>query len=351
MTAALLAGDLGTAMEILDQVCAAGADLKRFVADLLYYVRGLIVSRVVKNPEQLLDGSDREVAELAELAGKYSPETLYRLLDRLMRGAGELQHAVQPRLVLEMLLARSVQSVQVVPVAELIGRVDRLLASSGGRVEVGAAVCAPAGEPGPVEPSVAAAQEEKKTGPARVAPEVSVPPAPPEPPPAASAGESGEVAVPVAEPRAAYLPQGPVAAQACRKDPQRDWDEFVDYVKARKSWMAPILRMCGRVRLQDGELFLKYENLSDGMILQEPEHNRLLTELAQDFFQCTLVVRIKKRGGGEVDPAEAAGPQEERRLLGQDPLVQLATEVFGGQVVGVRTGPLSRVEKGGAGEL
>ncbi|HSH12150.1 MAG TPA: DNA polymerase III subunit gamma/tau, partial [Desulfurivibrionaceae bacterium] len=135
LSGALLAGDLGGALEILDQVCAAGADLKRFLADLLFHVRGLVVSRVVTAPEPLLDGSDREILALAELAGKFTPETLYRLLEQLMRGAGELQYAPHPRLALEMLLARAVQSRQVAPVAELIARVDRLLAEGGGRLE------------------------------------------------------------------------------------------------------------------------------------------------------------------------------------------------------------------------
>jgi DNA polymerase-3 subunit gamma/tau len=343
LTAALLAGDLGGALEILDQVCAAGADLKRFLTDLLLQVRGLVISKVVKTPDALLDGSDRELAALAELAGQHSPETLYRLLEQLMRGAVELQYAPQPRLALEMLLARAVQSGQVVPVTDLIARVDRLLADGGVRLE-------PLGAGSTMAPAVG---EEKKT----VAPES--PPEPgsqltpqPESLPVEPSPVVRVAAVPVGEPPAAYEPHKSFAPEACQKDVQRDWDEFIDYVKARQFWLAPILRMCARVRRQDNELFLKYENISDGMILQDPAHNKLLTELAQDFFQCNLVVRIKKRsGGGESDGGEGAGPQEERRLLGNDPLVQMATDVFGGQVVGVRTGPGSRVEKGGAGEL
>ncbi len=347
LTGALLDGDLGAALEILDQVCAAGSDLKRFMADLLFHVRGLVVTRVVKVPAPLLEGSDREIAGLAEMAGRYSAETLYRLLDQLMRGAGELQYAVQPRLALEMVLARAVQSGQVTPVAELIARVDQLLAAGGGCLGATEVVVAPVNHP---EVSVAqemSRTEEKKTTPPLPRPEstpqVILPPEPPrrEPPKVAR-----EAAVPVAEPPAVYAPQEPIASTACQKDVQLDWDEFIGYVKGREPWMAPILKMCARVRRQDNELFLKYENISDGMILQEPEHKKLLTELAQDFFQCNLMISVKKRptAAGEGGTAEAAGIQEERRSLGGDPLVQMAAEVFGGQVVSVRTGPGSRVE-------
>jgi DNA polymerase-3 subunit gamma/tau len=353
LTTALLAGDLGGALAILDRVCAAGADLKRFLADFLLHVRGLVVSKVVKAPAALLDGSDREIAALAELAGQHSSETLYRLLEQLMRGAGELQYAPQPRLALEMLLARAVQSGQVLPVTELIARVDRLLADGGGRLAPPEVVPVQLPNSAPAAAPVAVMAEEKKTVPPEPPPEPAAPINLPTEPLRVEATpvDLAAAAVPLSESPATYAPPKMVDIPAGQRDVQRDWDEFVGYVKERQVWLAPILRMCARVRRQDNELWLKYENLSDGLVLQEAVNNKLLTELAQDFFQCNLVVKIKKRSGGESDTAETAGPQEERRLLGNDPLVQMATDVFGGQVVGVRTGPGSRVEKGGGVEL
>lgn len=340
---ALLAGDLGGALEILDQVCAAGADLKRFLADLLFHVRGLVISKVVKAPAPLLEGSDREIMALAETAGKHSVETLYRLLEQLMRGAGELQYAPHPRLALEMLLARAVQAGQVAPVADLLARVDRLLAEKGNRLEPPAEVVVVK----PAVPVQVAGPEEKKTAPpgpvtAPVPPTAPVVRSEPAPPPGGGAVHGGE-------PPADYVSREVGEIAPAGKDVRRDWEEFVEYVKERKRWMAPVLKMCTGVQRQDHELLLKYENVSDGMVLQEAEHNKLLTEFAQDFFQCALVVKVKGRGGAvESDEPEAAGPQEERRILGNDPLVQMTTDVFGGQVLNVRTGPRSRVEKSGA---
>jgi len=352
LTGALLDGDLGVALEILDQVCATGADLKRFLTDLLLQVRGLVISRVVKAPAALLDGSDREIAGLAEMSGRYSAETLYRLLEQLMRGAGELQYAAQPRLVLEMVLARAVHSGQVAPVAELIARVDRLLAAGGGCLEPAEVVGAPVRNPEPmVAPSLIKVEASPPPLPGPRSETVSPITLTSDQALVEATAPRREAAVPVAEPAAAYTRQEPAVSAVCQKDVQRDWDEFIGYVKEREPWMAPILKMCARVRRQDNELFLKYEHISDGMILQEPEHKKVLTELAQDFFQCNLLISVKKRpaSAGDSDTVEAAGIQEERRVLGGDPLVQMATEIFGGQVVSVRTGPGSRVEKSGSG--
>ncbi|MFO7607111.1 MAG: DNA polymerase III subunit gamma/tau, partial [Desulfurivibrionaceae bacterium] len=155
LTAALLAEDLGAALKILDQICTAGADLKRFTADILHFVRGLIICRVSKAPAELLDGSDREIAEMTELAARQSAETLYQLFDLLLKGAAEMQYAPYPRLVLEMTFAKVVQSGQAAPIASLIARLDELLAAAGGDEH----------SPAPPRPSASFLPEKKNSEP------------------------------------------------------------------------------------------------------------------------------------------------------------------------------------------
>ncbi|MBW2484960.1 MAG: hypothetical protein JRF05_06340 [Deltaproteobacteria bacterium] len=112
----------------------------------------------------------------------------------------------------------------------------------------------------------------------------------------------------------------------------------------RKKWMAHTLRLCSNVREEDSELILKFDDPSDCKMLQSKENIKFLTEFSQDFFQKELKIIIKIRGAdsqGIIDQ-ESNGPQEERRALANDPLVQMATEVLGGRVVNIRTGPRSR---------
>jgi DNA polymerase-3 subunit gamma/tau len=79
-------------------------------------------------------------------------------------------------------------------------------------------------------------------------------------------------------------------------------------------------------------------------MLQSKENMKFLTEFSQDFFQKEFKIGIKIRGAdsqGIIDQ-DGMGPQEERRALANDPLVQMASEVLGGRVVNIRTGPRSR---------
>ncbi|MBU0480280.1 MAG: DNA polymerase III subunit gamma/tau [Proteobacteria bacterium] len=327
----LLAGELSPGLEILDQVSAAGADLKRFTSDLLNFSRSLIICRVVDNPGQLLDGSDHELAAMSELAAKYTPETLYRLFDLLLKGAAEMQYAPHPRLVLEMTFARALQTGQIVPVSDLIGRLDALLKGGGGLVSAGASLytAEPVAGPPIRSPDV----PEKKT------PEIPVEPLT-DPEPVGRAEEAAGLEPP-------SVP-GSVAAKGGEKDGDRDvrgaWDGFVDYVKDRRKWMAPVLQMCNVMRIQGDDLVMKYEDHSDCSILLQKDNLKNLTEFAQDYFQHELRVRIIARDlvSQEGKEGNGDGPQEERRALANDPLVQMTSEVFGGRVAGIRTGPRSR---------
>ena len=129
-----------------------------------------------------------------------------------------------------------------------------------------------------------------------------------------------------------------------QKDVRKNWEEFIDYVKSRKQWMAHVLRLCANVKEKGKELILKFDEETDCKVLKERENLNFLTEFAQDFFQKEFTIKIQVRGNTEGNGSgeDTESPQEERRALANDPLVQMTTEIFGGQVVGIRTGPRSR---------
>ena len=128
------------------------------------------------------------------------------------------------------------------------------------------------------------------------------------------------------------------------KEVRKHWDEFIGYVMDRKKWMAHTLRLYSNVRVEDTDLILKFDDPSDCKMLQTKENIKFLTEFSQDFFQKEFKIVIKIRGADSNGVINEVGnvPQEERRALANDPLVQMATEVLGGRVVKIRTGPRSR---------
>jgi DNA polymerase-3 subunit gamma/tau len=348
LTEALLAEDLGAALKVLNQVCTAGADLKRFTADLLHFVRGLIVCLVSQAPAELLDGSDREIAEMTEIAGRQSGETLYQLFDLLLKGAAEMQYAPYPRLVLEMTFARVVQSGRAVEVSALIARIDELLAAGGGG-QTASAQAAP--EPLPEkknpDPLAPARTEPARTESAQTEPAQTEPVTLSEPAPSFTVMDQQSSMLPDGLGADSGSAAGPPPESA--KDVRRDWDDFAAYVKDRKGWMAQIVKMCDSVRLNGDELQMRYEDSTHCPILQQTDNLKILTEFAQDFFQRELRIKVSARGAGDSGNGGegAASLQEERTALRRDPLALLVSEVFDGQIGDVRTGPRSRESGGG----
>jgi hypothetical protein len=110
------------------------------------------------------------------------------------------------------------------------------------------------------------------------------------------------------------------------------------------AWMAHILRMATSVKEEKGAVILDFDNASDFRLLQEPDNRRMLTEYARDFFRKELTIGFQVAGAapGEGLTTGDATPREERRLLADDPLVRMTTEIMDGRIAGIRTGPRGR---------
>ncbi|CAK8716537.1 MAG: DNA polymerase III, tau subunit [Candidatus Electronema aureum] len=311
---ALLTGDLAAALDRLETVTATGMDIKRFINELLAWFRSLVVCRVSKDPAQLLDLPADELALLQETAASHSAQTLFLLFNLLMESLEKAAWSSRPRFAVEMAFIRAVQAEDIVPVTELLGRLDSILA--------GVAL------PQTTEP--VALYDKKKT----VVPERSVAKAS-EPPPAPPLPEEDDIPHPAEQPPS--LPPQKVAAG--ERDIRKDWPDFIKSVK--KPWIASALEKAASVHLENGRLILTYHDSIECSTLKIKEQRAELTALVSDFFQESLSVVFDEPKACGL-PAESGGAEavrKERQSLANDPLVVLAAEIFNGQVGDIRVGP------------
>ena len=134
VVAALQARDAATVLGVVDDLVGQGADLSRFALDLLEELRHLTVLKVA-SAAALVDLTPPEIAALEEMAENIPAEDLQRWFRILLRGQEELARASVPRLVLEMALVEMATLADLVPVDELVSRLERLAA--GGSPSVG----------------------------------------------------------------------------------------------------------------------------------------------------------------------------------------------------------------------
>ncbi len=365
LASSLLAGDLAAALEQLDQVYTYGMDLKRFINDLLAWFRDLVVCRVSGKPGQLLDLAEDEMAALRETAAAHSVETLSFMFNVLMESLEKASFSSRPRFALELAFIRAVQVREVVPVTDILARLDDVSAGvfpepegSGPGSEGSGAESGPPGRgmdrsaAAPVRPETAprsplkSGEQSGRSAPVLVvaAAQKTVPSS--SVPTGEEGAEKREGAVAVdGEKRRDYA--GGAGSQvhgSAPKDVRRHWNEFVSYVKDRKPWMAAALQRAAGVRRQDDELLIEYNDPADCSLLKNREYITPLTEFALDFFQenFKLKFHVPDSNTCDVDPETGINLQKERQALANDSLVLAAVDIFAGEVGHVRVGPRFR---------
>ena len=349
---ALLAEDRAGALKTLEGAFEYGIDIKRFTADLLDIFRTLVLLKV-GDCNELIDLPEDEVTRFQEIASQYSFETLHMKLSLLMEATEELRHTTQPKLALETAFLKIIEAGNIVPVTQLLGKIDSLMEelpadsaespeshSPKKKIEAEKPVTSsqevpPQPSPEPVVADEANAQvEEEPPFPS----EESFPEAMMDESPPPTDNES------LAEEAEAVEPVGEIEIHPHTHDVRRDWLEFTEYVKERKIWMAQDLQLADAAKEVDGELHLHYSDPTICTLLKNRDNRKLLTEFVLDYFQKDLTVRFitPEINGNGVDDEDPESPHKQRQKLSRDPLVQMAVEIFNGQVGDIRIGPRSR---------
>jgi DNA polymerase-3 subunit gamma/tau len=128
LTSAMLSGDAGGALGVLDEVSRQGFDMVHLWKDLMRHVRNLVVAKVC-SPAQapdLLDLAEEEVKDVMELAQKSDPDDLSRIFTGLSRGFDDIVKSGQVRSNLEMTLVRLARRPPLLPLDELLVRLGEL---------------------------------------------------------------------------------------------------------------------------------------------------------------------------------------------------------------------------------
>jgi DNA polymerase-3 subunit gamma/tau len=375
---AMLQGDAGTALETVGMFAREGFDLPNAARRVLGVLRDLVVARVAKDPDSMLDLVDEERAQAMALAKQHDPADLQRLFTAWAKVTEDVSRAREPRWVLEMAAVRLAHRPTLVPVDELMARLvemERRVASNAAapasppaRPSSGAAPGG-GGAPGPA-PSV-----QRPTGPtgggapaggapkftpprmsaaAAAAPEMAPAPvtaavrpvAPPPPKPALIQAPRMASPAPKAEAaEAAVVVAGPVVTVdvSMAMGAMDAWRRLVDAVDKT---MVPVLK--GAVPLEvSGEAVRLAIDLRDSFFrkkLATEEAQAIIVDAATRVFGSRPTIELVQGTLPDDAPSiarlEEMARQAERNakeaVLRAHPLVGLVCEVLNGEVAKVK---------------
>jgi len=123
---AVLARDPSATLAVFDSIVGTGQDLQQLALALLKHLRDLVVVKLCGAREVLLDASEIEYEQLVEQAASQPPAVLAQLFDRFARTVDSLPHTRVPRLILEMGLLDLVHSDPLIPLGDLVSRLEQI---------------------------------------------------------------------------------------------------------------------------------------------------------------------------------------------------------------------------------
>ena len=344
MIQAITAQESATALRVLAQLLDQGHDLRAYCAEVVEYLRNMLVVSVVTSPQEwqgLIEASAEDLAQMAADARSFSPEPLQELFAIFTQAEDSLRLSAHPRFVLETAAVRA----------------TRLLRRADGKSPQ---AVQPAQTTRPPQP--APVRTGQPVSPARSAdPTHSLPPRPPQsmapapivpmpvrspvvenatnPPNVRSPGTAGEVK--------ASIPVASTPTDDRRVAVTLNWEQFQEEVAAAFSNIAPFLEM-GRLVGVDGHVvtigFAKQATVARAMI-EKPDNIAALTSMCERLSGQTVRLRIielteSDPPGPTMAQLRAAKEKEQRLVLFEQarahPVVKQALEMFGAEIAEVR---------------
>jgi DNA polymerase-3 subunit gamma/tau len=141
LTGRILRGETPEAIDLLHEQCEAGKDMMRLMADLIAYLRDLLVFRV--KPDALNEDVDPDVQKtLVAHAELISTDRLLELIDQFAAAEARMKWAPNKKLHFEVAIIKAIQSLGQATLDEVIEKLGELRDGSGGPLRKSTAVSA-----------------------------------------------------------------------------------------------------------------------------------------------------------------------------------------------------------------
>jgi len=126
LSGAVLERDAGACLKIIDEAYYSGVDIKHFYQMFLGHFMNLLTMKITDGNGVLGDIPDHEIVDLKKLAQGTSKDTMQRILDILMAEEDDIRRSMEPRVNLEYAVVRMAYLEPLIPVDEIISRMESL---------------------------------------------------------------------------------------------------------------------------------------------------------------------------------------------------------------------------------
>ena len=123
---AVLNGDITEILNLIETGYENGLDLKRLYSSLVEHFRNLLVVKISKNAQKLVDVPPHEIDRMQQQVKSVSVSSLNHIFEMLFSEEATLRYSSLPRLALELVFFRIIQTRPSLPIDDLIEKLDLL---------------------------------------------------------------------------------------------------------------------------------------------------------------------------------------------------------------------------------
>ncbi len=340
MIRAILSQDSAAALHVIAQLLDQGHDLRAYCADMVEYLRHMLVASVTSPKEwpKLIEASAEDLAQLQSDSSALSPERTQQIFAMFSQAEDALRLSAHPRFVMETTAVRA----------------TRLLRQEDGPSSQ-PVQAAPADRPSQAAPSRSNRPADSKDAAGRGSTPFPVRsmeavPRPPQIGPGSAtvptAGPSAKSSVPMqSEPTApATVPtRTPAATDAVTLD----WERFQEQVAHAFPNIAPFLEMGRLIGIEGNVVSIGFSKLATvaRAMLEKPDNIQSLASLCERLCGNPVRLRVVEQTdadqtGPTMAQIRAAKEQEHKLVMFErakaHPVVKQALEIFGAELADVR---------------
>jgi DNA polymerase-3 subunit gamma/tau len=130
LSQAILAGEIQTALTLLNELSQNGKDLGRLLSDLLNHFRNLLLFQVSRGDLNLLEVSEAEVAALKEQTALANTDSLTRVLEVLSDAELRLRDTASKKILLEVTALKAIEARSAISIDSVLKQLNQLRAGN-----------------------------------------------------------------------------------------------------------------------------------------------------------------------------------------------------------------------------
>lgn len=294
-------------LKLVDYLVNQGKDVRQFTKDLTEHLRNLLMTDVCSEAGEIVPVTTEVLQKMKEQASALGRKKIISLIDLFTSAEQEMRWTSQPRLILELALIKAGDAAYNEDYQQLLDRVNKLESL----IKQGTGAAVQSGQTGHAERKAvkeAASGDVVRKKPVRPAP-----------------GKSG------ADPQAAAPPNiGETSGSVDTETVIQCWQEILERIKKVRMSARAFLIEGEPVGIDQGSLILRFpvEYSFHKERVEQPENRTAIEQVIREVTGADLKIKCKFPDDLAKKESAAAKPQGN-----QDPLVDQAQIMFGGEVI------------------